>query len=75
MTYNGKEISFYEATQYQRGIERKIREWKRQEAALKAAKQQALFETMKIKEWQATMRDFIKQTGLDRQSVREQIIK
>jgi len=73
--YNGKEISFYEATQYQRGIERKIREWKRQEAALKAAKQQALFETMKIKEWQAAMRDFIKQTGLDRQSVREQIIK
>ena len=74
VTYNGKEVDFYTATQYQRGIERKIREWKRQEAALKAAGQDASFETGKVKEWQATMRDFIQQTELDRQSVREQII-
>lgn len=74
VTYNGKELNLYDATQYQRGIERKIREWKRQEAALKAAGQDATFETAKVKEWQGTMRDFIKQTGLDRQSVREQII-
>ena len=73
VTYNGKEVDFYTATQYQRGIERKIREWKRQEAALKAAGQDASFETGKVKEWQATMRDFIQQTELDRQSVREQI--
>ncbi len=72
--YNGKEISFYEATQYQRGIERKIREWKRQEAALKAVGQDSTLESGKVKQWQGTMRDFIKQTGLDRQSVREQII-
>jgi hypothetical protein len=74
VTYQGKEIDVYTATQYQRGIERKIREWKRQEAALKAAGQDATFETGKVKQWQATMRDFINQTGLDRQSVREQII-
>lgn len=75
VTYNGQDVDFYTATQYQRGIERKIRAWKRQEAALKAVGQDASFETAKVKQWQATMRDFIKQTGLDRQSVREQIIK
>ncbi len=74
VTYQGKEIDFYTATQYQRGIERKIREWKRQEAALKAARQDTTFESGKVKQWQSTMRDFIKQTGLDRQNVREQII-
>lgn len=74
VTYMGQETDFYEATQYQRDIERKIRFWKRQEAALKAAGQDASFETGKVKEWQATMRDFIQQTELDRQSVREQII-
>lgn len=73
VTYNGKEISFYEATQYQRAIERKIRLWKRQAAALEAAGQEALFEATKIKEWQFRMREFIAQTGLDRQRIREQI--
>lgn len=75
VTYQGKEMDFYTATQYQRGIERKIREWKRQEAALQAAGQDASFETGKVKQWQQTMREFIAETELDRQSVREQIIK
>lgn len=75
VTYQGKEIDFYTATQYQRGIERKIREWKRQEAALQAAGQDASFESGKVKQWQQTMREFIAETELDRQSVREQIIK
>lgn len=74
VTYNGQNVDFYTATQYQREIERKIRAWKRQEAAIKAAGFDASNETAKVKQWQATMRDFIKQTGLDRQSVREQII-
>ena len=63
-------MDFYTATQYQRGIERKIREWKRQEAALQAAGQDASFETGKVKQWQQTMREFIAETELDRQSVR-----
>ena len=75
VTYNDKEIDFYEATQYQREIERRIRFWKRQEAALQAAGQDASFETGKVKQWQQTMREFIAETELDRQSVREQIIK
>ena len=74
VTYQGKEMDFYTATQYQRGIERKIREWKRQEAALQAAGQDASFETGKVKQWQQTMREFIAETELDRQRVREQII-
>lgn len=74
VTYMGKEVDFYQATQYQRDIERKIRFWKRQEAALKAAGLDATQETAKVKQWQQTMREFIAETELDRQRVREQII-
>ena len=73
VTYNGQEISVYEATQQQRAIERKIRHWKRQASALEAAGLDHDQETAKIKEWQARMRDFIGQTGLQRQRVREQV--
>lgn len=74
VTYNGKEIPIYDATQMQRGIERKIRHWKRQEGAYEAAGLDNDAETAKVKEWQARMRDFIKQTGLQRQNVREQVV-
>lgn len=73
VTYNGEEISFYEATQKQREIERKIRDWKRQEGALKAAGLDTTGETAKVKAWQAQMRDFTRQTGLMRQRERERI--
>lgn len=73
VSYNGKEMSLYDATQTQRSIERKIRYWKRQAGALKAADLDAAVETAKVSEWQARMRSFIKQTGLDRQYVREQV--
>ncbi|HOW90786.1 MAG TPA: phage minor capsid protein, partial [Anaerolineaceae bacterium] len=36
VVYQGKEMSVYEATQQQRAIERKIREWKRKAGALEA---------------------------------------
>lgn len=74
VTYNGEELSFYDATQKQRAIERKIREWKRRAAALEAAGLDNSRETGKVKAWQAVMRDFIKQTGLNRQYIREQIL-
>lgn len=74
VTYQGNDMSVYEGTQYQRAIERKIRFWKRQADALESAKQDNSFERSKVAQWQATMRDFINQTGLDRQSVREQIL-
>lgn len=72
--YQDKTITQYGATQYQREIERKIRYWKRQAAALQAAKLDNPQEIAKIKHWQAIMRDFLKQTGLDRQRVREQVL-
>ena len=73
VTYNGKEISTYEATQAQRGIERKIREWKRKAGTLEAAGLDNSFETSKVRDWQARQRDLIRQTRLQRQYVREQI--
>lgn len=70
--YNGKEMSVYEATQYQRGLERKIRYWKRQEGALKAAVQDTEYETGKVKQWQGEMRDFVKQmnTQYEKEGIR-----
>ena len=69
--YNGEEISFYEATQKQRAIEREIRKVKREASALAAAGQDNTQEIGEIKSLQAVMRDFIKQTDLDRQYIRE----
>lgn len=74
VTYKGKQIDQYTATQYQRYIERQIRFWKRQVAALQAAKLDTTKEQMKVSQWQKTMRDFIAQTELDRQNVREQVL-
>ncbi len=72
--YNDEEMPVYEATQKQREIERKIRYWKRQQAAMQAAKIDSVKETAKVKQWQLIMRNFVKQTGLDRQRIRETII-
>lgn len=72
--YQGKNLGVYEATQEQRYIERKIRYWKRQEGALNAAGADSSFESAKVKAWQSKMRDFIKQTGLDRDRFREQVL-
>ena len=74
VTYREKQIDQYTATQYQRHIERQIRFWKRQVAALQAAKLDTTKEQMKVAQWQKTMRDFIVQTELDRQYVREQVL-
>jgi len=75
LTYQGKEISMYEATQVQRGIERKIRAWKRQAYALEAASLDNAREIAKIKAWQARMRSFIRETRLSRQYVREGVVR
>lgn len=73
VTLNGQEVSQYQASQVQRGIERKIRDWKRQAGALDAAGLDNSAETAKVSQWQAQMRDFIRQTDLQRQRVREQV--
>lgn len=72
VTYQGQEMSVYEASQAQRGIERKIRYWKRQAGALEVAGQDSTEETAKVQAWQAQMRRFVKETKLVRQREREQ---
>ena len=61
------------AGEVQRYIERGIRRWKREEVAMKAAGQPTDEARAKVRAWQARQRDFIKQTGLKRDSSREQI--
>ncbi len=75
VVYQGNEMSVYEATQQQRAIERKIREWKRKAGALEAAGLDHEMETAKVREWQARMRAFVKETGLIRQGEREQVVE
>lgn len=73
VTYNGKEINYYKATQIQRQLERKIREAKRQVAAVDAAKLDSSEEKRVLRSLQGKLRSFVSQTGLVRQSAREQI--
>jgi len=71
---NGQDVPMYDATQYQRGIERKIRYWKRQADALGSAGQDNTGELAKVRQWQERARAFVKETGLYRQPARERVI-
>jgi hypothetical protein len=71
VTYNGRELSVYEATQKQRQLEREIRKTKREAEALGSAKLDNTEEIARIRKLQARLRDFVNQTGLSRQSSRE----
>lgn len=62
--YNGKKLTEYEALQEQRYIERNIRRWKREEAAMSAAGLDASEATAKVREWNRKHKDFLEQTGL-----------
>lgn len=83
--YNGKMYNQYEISQIQRRYEREIRSAKREQVAFKVAVQEAKDPDLKqvmqdslnysnslVKDKQAKMRDFIKQTGQDRDYFREQ---
>lgn len=72
--YNGQDVPMYDATQMQRAIERKLRTAKREAGALDAAGLDNSVEKAKVKDLQAQMRDFVKQTGLQRQPMRESVI-
>jgi hypothetical protein len=72
--FHGKPMDMYDATQYQRSIERKIRYWKREAGALEAAGQDNSGALNHLGTWQARMRDFVNQTGLPRQRDREQVL-
>lgn len=71
--YNGKKLTEYEATQRQRYIERQIRRWKRENAAMKAAGLDTTESAAKLKKWHDVQKDFLRQTGLKQQYDREQV--
>jgi hypothetical protein len=68
VTYNGKQMDLYEATQQQRYLERGVRDWKRKQSMFEAAGlgEEYGLAGLKIKDWQYKLRDFTKQTGLER---------
>lgn len=71
--YNGKKLTEEEANSRQRYIERQIRRWKRENAAMRAAGLDPSESAAKVRRWQEVYRDFLSQTGLKRQYDRERI--
>lgn len=73
VTYNGEKLSYYDATQKQRYLERQVRRWKREYLMLDAAGQDTTQAAVKLNDWRRSLDDFLGQTGLDRQSSREMV--
>lgn len=73
--YNGVQMTEYEATQKQRYIERQIRRWKREEAAMNAAGLPTEEAKAKVAHWKAVQKDYLQKTGLKRQYDREWVAK
>jgi len=73
VTYNGKTMSYYEATQKQRYMERNIRKWKTEASMMEVAGQDPTFAKAKVREWQAKTRDLVDQTSIKRDYSREKI--
>ncbi len=63
VTYDGKPMTDYEASQQQRYFERQQRRWKREYKAMEAAGQDTYEAAAKIREWQEKEKDFLRQTG------------
>lgn len=73
VTYNGKDLTFYEAGQQQRYIERQIRRWKREYAAMDAAGLDTGEAAAKLSAWREREKNFCQQTGIKRQRERSQV--
>lgn len=71
VTYNGQEYSTYDAKQMQRANEREIRAIKREISGLESIGEDISYERGELRAWQAHQRDFLEQTGLDRDYFRE----
>lgn len=71
VSYNGRELPLYDATQMQRANEREIRALKREQAGLEGAGQDASEVKAKLRDAQAKQRDLCEQTGLRRDYFRE----
>ena len=73
MNFNGQTMTRYEGEEKLRGIERNIRHYKRQALTQEAAGVNNDRAREKIAQWQATARDFTKQTGIVRDPAREYV--
>lgn len=71
VSYEGKEMTRYEAEQSQRKMERTLRRYKRLAAVQGAAGADAEAAKGKAKEWSARIKDFCAKTGLRRERARE----
>jgi len=71
-----KTVDAYLASQIQRGLEREIRAWRRRIAVNKAAgiDDTAAEDRKKLGHWQQRLKTFCDETGLRRQSFREDIV-
>lgn len=67
------ELTRYEGEQKLRGIERKIRYYKKKALVRRSAGVDDTAARRKLGEWQAVARDFVKQTGLRRDYAREHV--
>jgi hypothetical protein len=74
ISYNGKQYTEYEAGQMQRYNERQIRRWKREYVALEAAGLDTAQAAVKLHSWQERQWDFLNQTELKIQGVRQEIV-
>ena len=87
VTYNGDTMPYYDATQVQRGLERKVRDTKRTLAGLdegvksadndkvrNALRKEFEAESVRLKSQEAKLKDFLAQTDLVRQKEREQVL-
>ena len=81
VSYNGQKIPYYDATQMQRAMERRIRATKRDLAGFDEAMKNGLdmrgeFNTasVKLKRQEAALKDFLNQTGLMKDSARTQAL-
>lgn len=69
--YKGKDVPYYEATQKQRALEREIRNAKKMYATLEKSQADTTEARQKVSLAQKNMRNFIKETGLERDYLRE----
>ncbi len=72
-TYNGQEMTRYEASQIQRYLERGIRKWKRVYLAESAAGLDTTKASTKLAQWRARQRDFLDKTGLFEDNIRHRV--
>lgn len=71
--YNGKKLTEYEASQRQRALERQLRRWKREKAAMAAAGRDPSEAAARLKKTREKYLDFLGQTGLKRYYDREAV--